>query len=150
DGNLLKAGAPLAPVSLLRSVARHAFDFWLTSEDLPHADNRITLESDGRIRVSYTPNNLEGHVRLTRRLKRLVKKLLPLGITISPRMPVAATAHQCGTARFGTDPKTSVLDVHCKAHEVDNLYVVDASFFPSSAAVNPGLTIMANALRVAD
>jgi choline dehydrogenase-like flavoprotein len=150
DGNFLKAGAPLAPVALLKRVAKHAFDFWLTSEDLPDRDNRITLERDGQIRVSYTPNNLEGHARLTRRLKRIVKQLLPLGITISARMPVAATAHQCGTVRFGDDPATSVLDRNCKAHELDNLYVVDASFFPSSAAVNPALTIMANALRVAD
>ncbi len=150
DGNLLKAGAPFAPVSLLGRVAKHAFDFWLTSEDLADPENRVTLEGDGQIRVSYKANNLEGHARLTKRLKRIVKQVLPLGITISARMPVAATAHQCGTARFGADATTSVLDVHCKAHEVDNLYVVDASFFPSSAAVNPALTIMANALRVAD
>jgi len=150
DGNFLKAGAKLAPLFVLERVARHAFDFWLTSEDLPDRDNRVTVERDGQIRLSYTPNNLEGHARLTARLKRIVKELLPLGITIAARMPVGATAHQCGTVRFGTDPATSVLDVHCKAHQVDNLYVVDAGFFPSSAAVNPALTIMANALRVAD
>ena len=66
------------------------------------------------------------------------------------RIPLSGTTHQCGTLRFGSDPRSSVLDVHCKAHELDNLYVVDGSFFPSSAAMNPALTIYANAIRVAD
>jgi choline dehydrogenase-like flavoprotein len=84
-----------------------------------------------------------------KKLKVLAGNLLPLGLKLDKRIPLAGTAHQCGTLRFGDDPKTSVLDRNCKAHDLDNLYVADSSFFPSSAAVNPALTIMANALRVA-
>jgi choline dehydrogenase-like flavoprotein len=69
---------------------------------------------------------------------------------LDQRIPLAGNAHQCGTVRFGTDPATSALDVDCKAHDLDNLYVVDTSFFPSSSAVNPALTAMANALRVGE
>jgi choline dehydrogenase-like flavoprotein len=77
-------------------------------------------------------------------------QLLPTHLYFGKKIPIAGTAHQCGTVRFGRDPKTSVLDPNCKAHDLDNLYVVDASFFVSSSAVNPSLTIMANALRVGD
>ncbi len=151
DGYMLKGDAPpFTPRSVLDWMAEHAFDFWLTSEDLPDPENRVTLDAQGRIHLAYTPNNLEAHARLVGKLKELCAKLLPWGLKLSKRIPIEGTAHQCGTVRFGTDPKTSALDVHCKAHDVDNLYVVDGSFFVSSTAVNPGLTIMANALRVAD
>ena len=126
------------------------------SEDLPDPENRVQIDRDGKIMLSYTPNNLEGHTRLVAKLKDLIRHagceehLIPLNAFVGDRMPLAAVAHQNGTLRFGRDPKTSVLDVNCQAHEVDNLYVVDGSFFPSSAAVNPALTIMANALRVGD
>ena len=76
--------------------------------------------------------------------------LVPRNLFVGDRIPLAGVAHQNGTIRFGRDPKTSALDANCKAHDVDNLYVVDGSFFPSSGAVNPALTIMANALRVGD
>jgi choline dehydrogenase-like flavoprotein len=96
----------------------------------------------------------QGHLRLLAKLKELVRKadmdFVPLNLFLGERIPLAGVAHQNGTLRFGHDPKTSVLDVNCRAHDLDNLYVVDASFFPSSAAVNPGLTVMANALRVGD
>ena len=111
---------------------------------------------DGEIMLSYTPNNLEAYNRLVARLKGILKEadchehLLNLNLFIGERIPLAGVAHQNGTIRFGRDPNTSALDVHCKAHDLDNLYVVDGSFFPSSAAVNPALTIMANALRMAD
>jgi choline dehydrogenase-like flavoprotein len=145
-------------------MARHSLDFWLTSEDLPDPDNRVTLDRDGRIVLAYTPNNEEGHRRLIGKLKHLMKRqgtcgvhghdchagLFSRSLYLGQRIPLAGVAHQNGTIRFGHDPATSALDVHCKAHEVDNLYVVDGSFFPSSGAVNPALTIMANALRVAD
>ncbi len=165
DGVTLKAGAPpLTPGFTLDMMAKHSLDFWLTSEDLPDAKNRVTLDRDGNIVLSYTPNNEEGHKRLIAKLKSLIKQTTRCGIHghncheglfarslfVGQRIPLAGVAHQCGTIRFGTDPKTSVLDVNCKAHEVDNLYVVDGSFFPSSGAVNPALTIMANALRVGD
>jgi choline dehydrogenase-like flavoprotein len=151
DGDTMKSGAPgFVPTCVLNAMARRSFDFWLTSEDLPVAGNRVSLDSSGRIRLAYTPNNEEAHARLVSKLKKMVSELLPFGLKLDKRIPLAGTAHQCGTLRFGDDPKTSVLDRNCKAHDLDNLYVVDSSFFPSSSAVNPGLTIMANALRVAD
>jgi len=156
DAVTLSAGAPpLVPGFTLDVMARHSLDFWLTSEDLPDPENRVTLDRSGRIVLSYRPNNEEAHKRLTAKLKRLVEhcgchSLVPRNLFVGQRIPLAGVAHQNGTLRFGDDPATSVLDRNCRAHEVDNLYVVDASFFPSSAAVNPALTIMANALRVAD
>jgi choline dehydrogenase-like flavoprotein len=150
DGPTMKTGAPgFVPTCVLNVMARHSFDFWLTSEDLASPDNRVKLDPSGKIRLEYTPNNVEAHDRLVKKLKVLVGNLLPLGLKLDKRIPLAGTAHQCGTLRFGDDPKTSVLDRNCKAHDLDNLYVADSSFFPSSAAVNPALTIMANALRVA-
>jgi choline dehydrogenase-like flavoprotein len=157
DGNVLKAGAPrLVPGMTLDFMARHALSFWLTSEDLPHPENRVTIRPDGGITLSYTPNNERSHERLIARLKDLLKRIrcedhsFHLQAYIPGRIPLAGVAHQNGTVRFGRDPATSALDPSCKAHELDNLYVVDASFFPSSGAVNPALTIMANALRVGD
>jgi choline dehydrogenase-like flavoprotein len=150
DGTTMKTGAgPLVPTCLFDRMARHSFDFWLTSEDLPDAANRVELTSGGRIKLSYVPNNLEAHVRLVAKLKQIIAGLLPFGLKLDKRIPLAGTAHQCGTLRFGDDPRSSVLDRNCRAHDLDNLYVADSSFFVSSAAVNPALTIMANALRVA-
>jgi len=165
DGQTLKAGAPaIAPGWTLDLMGRHSRDFWLTSEDLPDPDNRVTLDRNGDIVLSYAPNNEEGHQRLIDKLKGLMKQqtrcrvhghechegLFARNLYLGQRIPLACVAHQNGTIRFGHDARTSALDAHCKAHEVDNLYVVDASFFPSSGAVNPALTIIANALRVAD
>ena len=153
----LSAGAPaLVPGMTLDLMAKHSLDFWLTSEDLPDSDNRVTLDRDGNIVLSYTPNNGSGHKRLIRRLEGLLQHLdmrphlVPRHLFIGNRIPLAGVAHQNGTIRFGRDPRTSALDANCKAHDLDNLYVVDGSFFPSSGAVNPALTIMANALRVGD
>jgi choline dehydrogenase-like flavoprotein len=131
-------------------VAR-ATDWLAMTEDLPSPDNRVTLSPDGRIAVDYRPNNLAAHAELVEAWRRV---LGGLGYW-SPKVfahysGVRNTTHQCGTLRFGTDPQASVLDPFCRSHDVDNLFVVDASFFPSSAAVNPGLTIIAQALRVAD
>jgi choline dehydrogenase-like flavoprotein len=145
-------------------MATHSLDFWLTSEDLPDPSNRVTLDRDGRIVLSYRPNNEEGHKRLIAKLEDLMKRqracpvhgrdcyvgLFARSLYIGQRIPLAGVAHQNGTLRFGHDPRSSVLDANCKAHDLDNLYVVDASFFPSSGAVNPALTVMANALRVGD
>ncbi|HEY3215279.1 MAG TPA: GMC family oxidoreductase [Candidatus Eisenbacteria bacterium] len=164
DQHVLAAGAPkFAPGWTLDLMAKHSLDFWLTSEDLPDAENRVSVERDGRTRLAYAPNNQEGHQRLQAKLKGLLGRvvcdthgtechqgLARIHAYIGKRIPLAGVAHQNGTCRFGVDPKTSVLDVHCKAHDLDNLYVVDGSFFPSSSAVNPALTIMANSLRVAD
>ncbi|MFO0829862.1 MAG: GMC family oxidoreductase [Phycisphaerales bacterium] len=152
DGAMFKAGAPpFAPTWLLERMGDRSLDFWLTSEDLPDPENRVTLDGDGSIRLSYRENNLVAHRELIAALKRSLATF-DRGRWISKggKIPLAGVAHQCGTLRFGADPKSSVLDVECKTHDVDNLYVVDASFFPSSSAVNPALTIMANALRVGD
>jgi choline dehydrogenase-like flavoprotein len=157
---VIRAGSPV-PVPpfanfTLDYVANHAIDFWLTSEDLPHAENRVTVDRNGRIHVAYTDRNTEGHKRLIGKLKSMLgslgchQALLPNQLIRDARIPLAGVAHQCGTVRFGDDPETSALDVDCKAHDLDNLYVVDTSFFPSSSAVNPALTAMANALRVGD
>ncbi len=157
DADTLSAGAPrIVPGWTLERMARHSLDFWLTSEDLPDPENRVSVDREGRIVLSYRPNNEGGHERLHRKLKGLLKRLdchdhlIPLQLFVGQRIPLAGVAHQNGTIRFGDDPRTSALDRNCKAHELDNLYVVDASFFPSSGAVNPALTIMANALRVGD
>jgi choline dehydrogenase-like flavoprotein len=157
DANMFAAGAPrIVPGLTLEIMAKHSLDFWLTSEDLPDPENRVTLDRDGNIVLSYTPNNGEGHRRLTAKLKELVRKascddhLIPLNAFVGDRIPLAGVAHQNGTIRFGHDSRSSALDVNCRAHDVDNLYVVDGSFFPSSGAVNPALTIIANALRVGD
>jgi len=165
DGVALSAGAPaIAPGFTLDLMAKHSLDFWMTSEDLPDPDNRVTVDRDGHITLSYKPNNEEGHKRLIAKLESLMKQqsacsihghechqgLFSRNLFVGQRIPLAGVAHQNGTIRFGNDPKTSALDANCKAHRVDNLYVVDGSFFPSSGAVNPALTIMANALRVGD
>jgi choline dehydrogenase-like flavoprotein len=165
DGVTLSAGAPaIAPGFTLDLMAKHSLDFWLTSEDLPDPDNRVTVDRSGDIVLSYRPNNEEGHQRLIQKLKGLMQGqskcaihghdchvgLFGRSLFVGQRIPLAGVAHQNGTVRFGHDPTTSALDPNCKAHELDNLYVVDGSFFPSSGAVNPALTIMANALRVGD
>jgi len=165
DAETLRAGAPaIAPGWTLELMARHSLDFWLTSEDLPDPANRVTLDRQGNIVLSYRPNNEAGHARLIAKLKEAMKRqatcrvhghdchegLFARNLYAGQRIPLAGVAHQNGTVRFGVDPATSALDVDCRAHEVDNLYVVDASFFPSSAAVNPALTIVANALRVGE
>jgi choline dehydrogenase-like flavoprotein len=165
DGETLKGGAPaLTPGWTLDMMAKHSLDFWLTSEDLPDPNNRVTLDSSGGIVLSYQPNNEEGHKRLIAKLKELMQQqtkckiqghechegLFSRNLFVGQRIPLAGVAHQVGTVRFGNDPKTSALDVNCKAHDVDNLYVVDGSIFCSSGAVNPALTIMANALRVGE
>ncbi len=157
DAVSLSAGAPaIAPGFTLELMAKHSLDFWLTSEDLPDPNNRVTLNRDGQITLSYTNNNEEGHKRLIAKLKYILEHLepgmhlIPRNLFVGQRIPLAGVAHQNGTIRFGDDPKTSALDRNCKAHDVDNLYVVDGSFFCSSGAVNPALTIIANALRVGD
>jgi len=165
DGETLRAGAPaIAPGFTLDLMARHSLDFWLTSEDLPEPTNRVTLDRDGNIVLTYKPNNEEAHKRLSAKLESLMNQqskctihgescyqgLFSRNLFIGQRIPLAGVAHQNGTIRFGRDPGTSALDINCKAHDLDNLYVVDGSFFPSSGAVNPGLTIVANALRVGD
>ncbi len=189
---MMKSDAPfITPNFVLEGMKHYAVPWWLTTEDLPDPDNRVTLHNTtplsvgnsqpgifgahpsadtgpsnesafvtdaapGRIQLSYTPNNVESFERLKTRWVDVLKQAghaatsVPLHAYFKKRIPIEGVGHQNGTCRMGTDPATSVLDVHCKTHDVDNLYVVDASFFVSASAVNPSLTIIANAIRVAD
>jgi choline dehydrogenase-like flavoprotein len=147
----------LAPHWSLDEVAHHAVDFWLTTEDLPKPDNRVTTDPDGNVHLSYSPTNDVEADGLYEEFKKILNHagmadhhVLNKNFYMKMDVAIAGVAHQAGTCRFGTDPATSVLDVNCKAHEVDNLYVTDTSFFPSIGAVNPALTAMANAIRVGE
>jgi choline dehydrogenase-like flavoprotein len=147
----------LAPGWSLDDVAHHAVDFWLTTEDLPLPENRVTLADDGNVQLGYRSTNDDEAARLYHELKKIMNHagmaehhVLDKNFYMRMNIPVAGCAHQAGTCRFGHDPQTSVLDEDCKAHELDNLYVVDTSFFPSIGAVNPALTAMANAIRVGE
>ena len=154
-GEALPAWLEWMPKMPFEEMARHSMDFWLSSEDLPRAENRIRYEGE-RVVLDISEGNMEAHHRLKKKLEELLSNagahpvLLERSLYLGKDIPIGGTAHQAGTARFGTDPATSVLDIQCKAHELDNLYIADASFFPSIGAVNPTLTIIANALRMAD
>lgn len=157
DANMLKADSPFPTLkAILQHMAYHSVDFWLTTEDLPDPNNRVQITKEGHIQLDYTENNIEGHLRLEQKLKGMLNAisvrhhLVHNKAYFGKKIPLAAVGHQNGTLRFGKDPKTSVLDLNCKAHDLDNLYVVDGSFFLSSSAVNPTLTIIANALRIGD
>jgi choline dehydrogenase-like flavoprotein len=160
-GPMYRGEEPLAtalfPTGLLDNLAEHAVDFWLSTEDLPDPENRVTVDISGNLTLSYTPNNQVAKQKLYDKLKSMLhhmgmhpEHLIPRNIYMKTDIPIAGCAHQVGTCRFGTDAKTSVLDKNCKAHELDNLYVVDTSFFVSIGAVNPSLTAIANAIRVGD
>jgi choline dehydrogenase-like flavoprotein len=146
----------LAPQWSLEMIAKHAVDFWLSTEDLPRQENRVTVDAQGTITLNYTPSNTVAKNKLYEKLKSMLNQLdmhdhlIPRNLYMKNEIDLGGVAHQAGTCRFGKDPKTSVLDENCKAHELDNLYVVDTSFFVSIGAVNPALTAMANALRVGD
>ena len=147
----------LAPEWTLDRVAKHAIDFWLSTEDLPRAENRVTVDRDGKLTLAYAPTNEVPKQQLYDKLKSILGKLdlneghlIQRFAYLKNEIPVAGVAHQAGTCRFGADPAASVVNVDCRAHELDNLYVVDTSVFPSIGAVNPALTAMANSLRVGD
>ena len=156
----IKGEAPLASVMQhlpdmpFEEIARHSMDFWLQTEDLPLPENRVYYQ-DGKVHLDLTETNEKSLDRLKAKLKQVLSEigwpamLIERSLYLGKDIPLSGTAHQAGTCRFGTDPATSVLNLDCRAHEVDNLYVTDASFFPSIGAVNPTLTIIANALRVA-
>jgi choline dehydrogenase-like flavoprotein len=160
-GGMYRAEKPLLtallPDRALEEIARHAVDFWLTTEDLPDPDNRVTIDSEGRVRLAYKPNNQVPMRKLYDKLRAMLgeiglqpQHLVARDLYMHNDIPLAGCAHQAGTCRFGDDPAASVLDRNCKAHDLDNLYVVDTSFFVSIGAVNPSLTAIANALRVGD
>jgi choline dehydrogenase-like flavoprotein len=154
-GEALPAWLEWAPQMPFEMMARHSMDFWLSSEDLPLPQNRIFYDGD-KVMLDVTETGQEAHKRLKKKLEQSLAKvgahplMMERNLYLGKGIPLSGTAHQAGTLRFGADPATSVLDLNCKAHQLDNLYVTDASFFPSIGAVNPTLTIIANALRVAD
>ncbi|HEY9639106.1 MAG TPA: GMC family oxidoreductase [Coleofasciculaceae cyanobacterium] len=154
---LLSLLSRLMPGFGLRQLATHSIGWWLQSEDLPDANNRVRIAGQ-KLHLDYTANNVEAHDRLIYRWTEVLKavdqaaehSVFQRGIYPRSDSPIQVVANQCGTCRFGEDPQTSVLDLNCRTHDIDNLYVVDGSFFPSTAGVSPALTIMANALRVGD
>jgi choline dehydrogenase-like flavoprotein len=151
---VLDLAKDVLPGRSFEDLSKHSIDFWLTSEDLPDPDNRVTIRKDGSIKTSYTVNNREAYTRLKAKLTHILDQLAdkdPLyknAIRVGYDLGVSGVSHQMGTMKFGTDKNNSVLDTNCKAHDLSNLYVVDSSFFVSSGAYNPSLTIIANALRV--
>jgi choline dehydrogenase-like flavoprotein len=148
-GVMAQTVAPWIPLWAYDAWVARGVDWLAMTEDLPREDNRVTVDAEGRVRLSYRPNNLDAHAALVRETTRMLKRL-GFWKVMAYSHKNRNTTHQCGTLCFGTDPATSVLDPFCRTHDVDNLFAVDASFFPSSAAVNPALTIIAQALRVAD
>jgi choline dehydrogenase-like flavoprotein len=145
---MLTAKQKYLPKFLGDRMAERSVDWWIMSEDLPDRENRVVLQGD-RIGLHYSPNNLGGHRRLTEKAKMLMKKI-GFRLNIAQYMGGLSVSHQCGTVRFGNDPRKAALNEYCRSFDHENLFVVDASFFPSSAAVNPALTIAAQAIRVAD
>jgi choline dehydrogenase-like flavoprotein len=146
---MLRTVSGMLPHWLADRIARHSVDWWAISEDLPDEENRVSITSDDKIQIFWKPRNVSAHKALLKTVSRFLKKAGYQAVFVQ-RMGIGGNSHQCGTARFGNDPGSSVLDTFCRSHEVPNLYVVDGSFFPASAAVNPALTIAAQALRVAD
>jgi choline dehydrogenase-like flavoprotein len=146
-GPQAKMGQPRVPMPILDAVTQYTLDLFIQTEDLPLAENRVYLNSSNQICLTRRATNLAAHRELIKRMKKVVRKAgFPFVLTRS--LGVEATSHQCGTARMGDDPATSVVDANLRAHDVDNLWIADSSAFPSSAAVNPAITVAALALRL--
>ncbi|MGB6297740.1 MAG: GMC family oxidoreductase [Rivularia sp. (in: cyanobacteria)] len=148
---LLSILAKRMPGFGLKQLAKRSIGWWLQTEDLPVPKNRVRIQ-DSKLYVDYTANNTEAHDRLIYRWIDVLNSIDGNKQNIYPRgeTPIQVVAHQSGTCRFGEDAKTSVLDLNCRTHDIDNLYVVDSSFFPSISATSPALTVIANALRVGE
>ncbi len=144
---MLRGALPMVPSFLLRAMAERSVDWYAQSEDLPRPDSRVTVRPDGAVNLHWERSNLRAHRRWVERCRGILRRV-GYPIVLARQFGTEVVSHQCGTVRFGDDPATSALDPHCKAWDHDNLYVVDAGFFPSSAAVNPALTVAAQALRV--
>jgi choline dehydrogenase-like flavoprotein len=144
----IQRGKPHISQSQSEEMAKHSADIWVMSEDLPDPNNRVLLGSDGSIRVRREFKGLSAHRQLMLHAEKMLLEV-DFSDIVTELMPIETNSHQCGTMRFGDNPETSVLDPYCKTWDIENLYVMDASFFPSSTAMNPALTIAAQALRVA-
>lgn len=149
QAGMLSVAQPGVPKPILSGMANRSVDWWVMSEDLPSHENRVELSADGKVQVHWQPTNRAAHQKLIDNARRMMREA-GYPFVFTQTMGIETNSHQCGTMRFGTDPATSVLDPLCKTHDIDNLFVVDSSFFPSSAAMNPALTIGAQAMRVAD
>ena len=155
-GQAIPAWLNFLPNLPFDALADHTIDLWLSSEDLPSSENRITLDRDGKVTLAMIETNAIAHQKLVAATEAMMDAsndggaLSGRSFYVKKLIAIDGVSHQAGTLRFGSDPKASVLDLDCKTHEIDNLYVADSSFFPSVGAVNPTLTIIANALRVAD
>ncbi|MBB2973215.1 GMC family oxidoreductase [Mesorhizobium sp. RMAD-H1] len=145
-GNILKANFPVAaPAWLTWLIARHAYGWFLTSEDLPNPESRVMIRN-GRIVMHWVRSNMRAHEALIAKTRAVMRKA-GFPIVLTHTFGRKTTSHQCGTARMGTDPRNSVVNLDCRSHDVDNLYITDASILPTSAAVNPALTVAALAIR---
>jgi choline dehydrogenase-like flavoprotein len=147
--SMMKTHATRAPLSVLKPMAARSMEWLVMTEDTPDPANRISLDSQGRITVTWTRTNYDRHELMLAKARELLKGAGYVAI-FEQRFDISMNSHMCGTAAGGEDPRESVLDRNCRSHDVDNLYVVDSAFFPSSGAQNPALTIAANALRVAE
>ena len=146
-GLMMKSFAKKVPLSFLNYIADHSVEFVLMTEDLPDPENRIEVTEGGRIQVFLKQRGMKTHMELLKKAKRYLRKSGYKAIFRQP-FDISMNSHQCGTVKAGNDPQSSVLDQYCKSHDLSNLYVIDGGFFPSSAAMNPALTIAAQALRV--
>ena len=148
SGAILKSNVPFLPEWILNPICGHTIDFYAMSEDVPNPESRVRVDGD-KIILQWQRTNWAAHLQLVAKLKSVLKAI-GFPVVVSKPFDKRTPSHQCGTVRIGVDPAQAPLDVFCRAYDHDNLFVVDASFLPTSAAVNPSLTIAAQALRVAD
>ena len=149
QGIMMKSFAKHVPLPILNLVSDHSVEFVVMSEDLPHPDNRVTIDKNGAIKIARKSVGMKTHFELLRRAKKVLRKTGYQAIFRQP-FDISMNSHQCGTTVAGNDPRTSVVDGYCRSHDHHNLYLIDGGFFPSSAAMNPALTIAAQALRVVE
>ncbi|MBB3317716.1 choline dehydrogenase-like flavoprotein [Rhizobium sp. BK181] len=148
SAQVLKGSLSWAPEWLLQNITGHAIDFYAMSEDIPHPESRVRVDGD-RIVLQWQRTNWDAHLELVSKLKTVLKSI-GFPIVLSKPFDKRTPSHQCGTVRIGNDPASAPLDHYCRSYDHQNLFVVDASFLPTSAAVNPALTVASQALRVAD
>jgi len=149
QGIMMKSYVTKAPLPVLNYIANRSVEFVVMNEDLPSLNNRVEITKSGGIQIFRKALNTSAHKEMIRKTKRVLRKAGFQGIFVQP-FDISMNSHQCGTSVAGIDPKKSVVDQYCKSHDLDNLYLIDGGFFPSSAAMNPALTIAAQALRVVD